>query len=184
MKPHNFTRIVKKKYFLRRKKLILVGLSFSFLVLPHTFIYGEVISLKTLLTCPYKFDRKRVEVEGEVVGEVLKGNQGYWVNILSSGYNLGILVKDRELVKKIKNFGGYKQWGDIVKIKGVFYKEFPRGGERCINAEKIEILQKGRERGEVISSKKVKFSHALSIIDLVLATIYFLKQRWKRRLKV
>lgn len=146
-------------------------------------VYGEVISVKEIQMLADEFDGKTVEVKGEIIGHILKEKEGYWFNILEEGWGIGVFVSNTELVNKIKNLGSYHVKGDIILVKGTFYKEFPLGKQRCIVAEEIKILQQGGKKEEIVAPWKIKLCRVFSVTSFILAIVYFIKVRWKSKLR-
>ncbi len=139
-------------------------------------------TLKEILKHPNLFDRKVVILKGEVIGDILKDSQkGVWINLLSEGYNIGIYVPKRNLLKNVKYLGNYHTKGDIIEVKGIFYKNCPLHAERDIHLLNIEVLHKGYILKENVSKLKEKISISLAIMCLVLVVIYFIRLRYARR---
>lgn len=145
------------------------------------FSYAEKVSVKELLDSPAKFNRRYVEIEGEVIGEALNAEEGFWLNLVSQGCNIAIFVPKEELMEDLKYWGSYKEQGDYVRIKGIFYKDCPQHQERDVHAEKIEVIKQGFVKKEELAPYKVRLSIYLFIICLTLMLIYFIKEYIKRR---
>jgi hypothetical protein len=141
-------------------------------------LYGEAISLNEILSAPDKFDGKTVEVEGEVVGDYFQGKGGAWINVLDRGSNIGIFISDKSMLKKIKHRGSYKIRGDVVRIKGIFFKNCFLHREQDIHPQDIKVVRKGFVKEESPSLFKVKLAVVSFIICLTTALIYFIKLRY------
>ncbi|UCG34645.1 MAG: hypothetical protein JSW17_03900 [Candidatus Omnitrophota bacterium] len=139
-------------------------------------LYAETIPLKKIVEDPDDFESKLVEVEGEVIGEPLYAKEGAWVNILSKGYHAGIVVP-RIYLDKIKHWGGYRESGDIAKVRGKFYKECPLHHEMHIHAHTLEIIALGAPKSDVVLPFKVQMAVSLFIICLIIGLVYFIKSR-------
>jgi lysyl-tRNA synthetase class II len=150
-------------------------LFFIFFIFFSIKIFSQEISLKELLTYPDKFDKKTVEIKGEVIGEPILIKKGCWINISSQGFNIGVFVKKKSFLKKIHYWGDYKKKGDIVKIKGVFFKNCPLHFEQDIHLKDLKVIEKGFQKKEKISSFKVKLTVVSFIICLVIVSIYLIK---------
>ncbi|MBU1121087.1 MAG: hypothetical protein ABIH71_03295 [Candidatus Omnitrophota bacterium] len=174
-----------KALFIKRilKKSIVYGL-WAIVFLGSMVFLGaagaEVVSLNDALADPSKFDKEIVEVEGEVIGDLLKDKDGVWINILSQGSNIGIFSRRDNLDKTINHWGSYRENGDIVKIRGVFYAQCIVHQEMDIHANNISVSKKGNERKETIAGYKVRLSIIFFIICLTTAVIYFIKVGYLR----
>lgn len=158
------------------RKIISLLLIFFLSGIPNSFSQR----LKDILSEPDTFDKAKVSFKGEVIGEVLKEKDGVWINMSSGDFNIGVFLKDKKMVDKIKNFGSYKVKGDRVKIEGIFYKRCPFHFERNIHALSLEIINIGGVRMEVPLDSKKKLSFILIIICLTLGIIYFIKIKYGR----
>jgi hypothetical protein len=132
-------------------------------------------SIKEILKSPDKFDKKEIEIKGELIGEPLRDKDGFWINVSLDNFNIGIFITNKELLKKLKYWGSYKVKGDIVKIKGTFFKECPDHHERDIHAQEIIITKPGFLKKEVIPPFKFKLAMVSFIICLTITIIYFIK---------
>lgn len=137
--------------------------------------YAQEVSIKELLTYPDKFDATYVGVQGEAIGEALNDNKGVWLNISDQGYNIGVFVREKSEITKIRYWGNYTAEGDSVKIKGTFSKNCSLHQERDIHASRIEIAKRGFLRKEVLSPAKVKLTIVLFVICLAVTVIYLIK---------
>lgn len=143
--------------------------------------FAQVVPIKEVLTYPDKFDKTIIVIQAEAVGENIRDKQGSWINVSCDGFNLGVYFSDDTLVQQVGNFGSYKTQGDILRIKGTFYKSCPFHFERDIHATSLEIIAPGGPLKEKLSSSKRMSSVALAIICLTLAFVCLIKLRYARR---
>ncbi|MBP7087843.1 MAG: hypothetical protein KBB01_00950 [Candidatus Omnitrophica bacterium] len=170
--------------FKLRLFLILTGVIFSLLALQSAYA-DKVISLEELLKYPDKFDGQKLTVEGEAIGNLLKGDSGYWINISSGGQALGIFASNKEAFVNIHYWGEYSAKGDLVQIQGLFYKSCPLHHLMDIHLEKIEIIKEGYRLTDSVSLFKIDLAILLFTICLVASTIYFIKFKiWNKKLKI
>jgi hypothetical protein len=162
------------KKFSARYNIILVVLISSILVAGYA--YGEKTSIKTVLTFPDRFNRRIIELEGEIIGELLKSDSGLWINISSQGYNTAVFISNPALAEGLKYWGSYREQGDVIKVKGTFYKDCSQHRTADIHASSIEIIKPGFIKREKLASYKVDLAIFLLIICLTLAVIYFIKE--------
>lgn len=142
---------------------------------------AQPVSLKEILSSSAKFDGEIVEVEGEVIGDLIKDKDGAWINILSENNNIGIFSSDSRLDKAINFWGSYKENGDIVKIRGRFYNRCRRHQERDIHAESITVVKKGSFRNDSVAPYKIRLAVISFIICLTTAVVYFIKIGCKKK---
>jgi len=162
-------------------KLKLFIFSLLFLTLVTPFVYAKVSALEAVLAFPEKFNEKEVWIEGEVIGEPLKGAQGVWMNITSGSKQIGIFSSDKSIIEKITYWGSYHETGDQVRIKGVFYKECPVHQIRDVHLETLEIVKEGHRNKYPISAQKQQLAKILSVICLTTAFIYLIKLKYGKR---
>ena len=140
------------------------GIVFTILLVMVAVCQGQSIS--ALVSNPDLFDGKVVIVDGEFVGDIIEGKDGFWANLLESDVAIGIWcpLNARE---KIKFLGKYGVEGDTVRIRGIFHKIcVEHTGDMDIHASSIEVLQQGRIREEEIPMEKVIFAFSLGIVSL------------------
>lgn len=162
-------------------KLKLFIFSLLFLTLATSFVYAKASALEAVLAFPEKFNEKEVWVKGEVIGEPLKNAQGVWINITSDSKQIGVFSSDRGIIEKITYWGSYRETGDQVRIKGIFYKECPVHQTRDVHLETLEIVKKGHRNEHPISAQKQQLAKILSVICLVTAFIYLTKLKYGKR---
>lgn len=159
------------------KRLILIIFLFLFFTPGASFSQ----TVKDLLVDPYIFDGKIVEIEAEAIGEPLKDKDGIWINVFSDDYNISVFSKNKDLSQKIKFWGDYKTTGDILRIKGRFYKNSAQKQTRMIDAQEIQVIKQGNSRKEKVSPVKMRTTNILLVICAALGIIYFIKSRYGKR---
>ena len=145
------------------------------------FSYAESYELPDLLTSPDSFDGKVITLEAEVVGEILRENSGAWINILSQGKNIGVFSEDPEVFKAITHWGSYKQIGDKVRIRGVFYKNCPQHKTSDIHLQDLKVLEKGHKNSLMVTPSRRRLAMISFIICLTTAIIYFISLKYGKR---
>lgn len=165
---------MKKIIFLISLLLLISGIS----LIPA---FAQKNSLKEVLNNPSAFDRKVIEIEGEVIGEPLKAEGGLWINIASGSYNIGVFSSDLEVLNPIEFWGSYKEKGDRVRIKGTFYKNCPWHQISDVHLTTLEVVEKGYKKEILVSPQKVQLSIILFTICLATATLYFIKRKYGRK---
>jgi len=137
---------------------------FALLLLVGYTCYGQTVS--ALVNNPDLFDGKTVIVKGELVGDIIEGKDGFWVNLLDSGVAIGIYLPYSEK-GKIKFLGKYDVTGDFVKIKGVFHKRcIEHAGDTDIHSVSMEVISQGMKKEEEIPVEKIIFAFSLGIVGL------------------
>lgn len=91
-----------------------------------------------------QYDSKNIEIQGEIIGEIMYRNENVWINVLTADGNaIGVLAAP-SLVKNIIFSGDYKHKGDIILVKGVFYRfSKAHSGETIIVADDILRVSPG-----------------------------------------
>ncbi|UCC95189.1 MAG: hypothetical protein JSW40_00125 [Candidatus Omnitrophota bacterium] len=150
-----------------------------FLLLSNPSLYGQVTSIEEILDYPERFDGGTVTIEGELIGEPLKEQSGTWINISSEGHNIGVFVPDVDSLGKVRWWGSYKTQGDYVKISGKFSRNCPLHNGHDVHAYKIDVVQEGFAKNEVIKPFKIRLAIVFFIICLTLMIVYLIKI-WRR----
>lgn len=156
--------------------LTLTGISF--------FVYAQVqtITLKSLVDNPEEYDQKIISLQAELIGEPLTTDTGTWFNLGANDYNIGVFLNQKEVLEKVNHWGSYKEKGDIVRIKGVFYKNCPLHNQRGIHLIDLSVKEQGQEVKHKISQQKRKFAFISLIICLTIGIIYFIKIKlWQKK---
>lgn len=146
------------------------------------YLHAQSVSIGDLLKNPKRFNKKTVEVQGEMIGEALKGNQGIWFNISEDGKNVGIFSSAKESISQIEYWGSYEATGDLVRIRGAFYKDCPQHQMTGIHLKDLEVVKKGEKRDHPVSFKKKKAAVSFFIMCVVIAIIYSAKRRYARKI--
>ncbi len=163
------------------KKILLTIFVLSSCFWVNSFVYSKNLDVKTLLEKADTFDGTIVEIEGEVIGEILKAPDGYWVNVSSFSYPIGVFSQHKEVFEEISHWGGYGQAGDIVKIEGVFNRECSEHQVGDIHLKKIEIIEEGYGKDISAPQEKIKMAVIAFIICLTTALIYLIKVKYGKR---
>jgi len=164
-----------------RKSSLLILILVLVLVLILIPISVSAASLKEVLAKPDSFDRKEVVVEAEAIGELLKTDSGHWLNVSFEGYNLGVFTQNSRNLRDIKYWGSYLETGDYLKITGTFYKDCPLHQMSDIHLESLEVLDQGHKNQQTVSPKKVRLANLGLAFCLVIAIIYFIKEKYGKR---
>ncbi len=101
----------------------------------------ELISMRTGL------DGEAVVLEGEVIGDRLRGGDGHvWLNVLSGGTAIGVWAP-RETAEAVGTFGTWSHTGDTVRVVGTFNEACDEhGGDLDVHATEIAVLASGGPR--------------------------------------
>lgn len=135
------------------------------------------ISVGALVENPSLFDGKIVEIEGELVGDIIEGKDGFWVNLLDGKSAIGVWCLPGEK-EKIRFLGRYGVNGDYVRVKGIFHRECGQHtGDIDIHAGSIDILKQGHKVPEEIPLDKVLFAIFLGVVSLSAIGILHLLSR-------
>jgi len=119
------------------------------------------ISSNELYDCPETYDRRAVSYRGEVVGAVLRRDEGAWVQLNDDPYSgdvgplpahrdfrggnagVGVLIP-HSLADTIVVVGGPQTRGDILEVIGVFHRVDDASGEvTIIRAQDGSVVRQG-----------------------------------------
>lgn len=163
---------------MKLKHFVILFLVFFSAELSTFFVYSENTAIEDILEAPQNFNTQEIEVVGEVVGEFLKDDEGVWINITSGSQQIGIFSDHKKVIEAITYWGEYRYSGDLVKVKGIFYKECPSHQISDLHLKTLEIIRKGHKNEFLISPKKKQLAIILSIICLMTAGLYFIKVKY------
>lgn len=167
----------------RKQKLFFIlslCLSCVFYFLSSEKSFAAVISGKDLANHIEDYDGKRIEFEGEVIGDIMPRGEFAWVNIRdTSDFAIGVWLLT-SLARDIQTTGNFKFKGDTVKIKGIFYKNCPiHDSELDIHADSLAIKSKGYPVIRLMRQKEILQIIFLGAIALCLNILIGLKQKQK-----
>lgn len=138
---------------------------------------SQAQTVPALIGNPEFFDGCSVIVKGELIGDIIEGRNGFWINLLESEKAIGVWLPDVER-EKIKFLGRYGIQGDIVEIEGTFHKNcIQHKGDMDIHAISIKIIQRGMIEEEQIPVEKIIFAFSLGIVSLAAIGILHLLSR-------
>ncbi|MGL6174389.1 MAG: hypothetical protein ACRC1P_07245 [Cellulosilyticaceae bacterium] len=113
-------------------------------------IFGASVNIGTLIEKANEFDKNKVTINAEVIGDVLERGEYAWINVNDGTGAIGIYIKAED-IDKIKHTGKYQYLGDTIKVEGIFYHAFAeQSGDMAIKADKIEVIEIGGENKQPI----------------------------------
>lgn len=149
------------------------------------FAHTKAVLVKTvdLYESPDKYDKRKVIIVGEAIGDIIFHEKGAWININDDIYakksiaeggkrqgqnsGIGVWVSKKE-AKKISFLGDYFHKGDIVQVEGIFNKDCNfHPGEMDIHAVNLTILKKGRKLEHPLNLPLAFFSLVLLAVAAV-----------------
>ena len=150
------------------------------LVILLTFGYAawaQSVAIQELINEIHKHDGKRVLIEGEAIGHVMKRGEHAWFNINDTTASMGVWAK-AELADQIKFLGRHAVRGDIVRIDGVYYGRCPmHGGDADIHAHSMVIVKGGAKKELGYDQRKVNLLVFLIGLMVCLYIIKTLKSK-------
>jgi len=134
----------------------------------------SVIDINELIENEKELDGQKVTIQGEAIGESMNRGDYSWINMNDGTNAIGIWLKRSEAAKVV-HYGNYDNIGDTVKITGIFYRACKEhGGEADLHSSSLEIIEKGYQVKETITSAKV--ITAIVLIILALFSFVFLNK--------
>ncbi|MCX8082612.1 MAG: DNA-binding protein [bacterium] len=129
----------------------------------------KIVPVRALFENPSFYDGKVVTVKGEVIGDIMKEGEAFWINIKDGDFFIGIII-DASNKEKIKYTGRYRIVGDTIEISGTYHLHCPvHYGERDIHTEQFEIVESGYVIPEMIQNDRI-----IGCILLGIVTIFIL----------
>lgn len=162
---------------------------------------GETVSIAELVSQTQKYDGQTVVIQGEVIGDIIKGSAGsagkcfapkgrdgreayVWLNICEQN-NIAIGVFcPKQLAQKIKYRGRYSSIGDQVLVQGVFHRAcLDHNSEVDIHAEDMMVVERGGLAVHPVDPRRLRLSKNLAAIAIVLAIVHLVHYRRKQNKK-
>lgn len=137
-----------------------------------------LVSSQQLINQDKELDGKNVLFKGEVIGDIMPRGDFVWFNIQEGATAVGIWAP-RDMSKVIQLTGDYIHQGDLVEVEGQFFKDDPKlGGEFCIRAASIKIIEPGHKTTHVMNIVKIEIAVILlvGIICLSILRIFVKKK--------
>jgi aspartyl/asparaginyl-tRNA synthetase len=152
------------------KLLILLLTTISFLSLGKC-LFAQGISGRDLIDNAHFFDKRSVEIEGEVIGDIMVRGDYAWINVNDGSRAIGVWSEKR-MVKNIEFSGSYRNIGDTVKVIGIFNRSCPQhGGDLDIHASEISIIKKGHAVDHPVNPNKVLAAVILFLVVVAVVSI-------------
>lgn len=151
------------------------------LIILSTFGYAawaQSVAIQDLINEVHKYDGKKVLIEGEVIGHLMKRGEHAWFNINDTTVSMGIWAKS-EIADQIRFLGRHTVQGDLVRIDGTFYGRCPiHGGDADIHAHSMVIVRRGAKKELVYDQRKINL--LLFLIGLMVC-LYIIKTLKRQR---
>ncbi|MDD5618099.1 MAG: DNA-binding protein [Candidatus Omnitrophica bacterium] len=153
------------------KKILFIFCFIGILILSHA-VFAQSLTVKDLIQDGMSYDGKRIAIDAEVIGHLMKRGDFAWFNINDGTKAIGVWTTF-DLTKDIKYLGKHSVVGDTVRVEGVFHLRCPgHGGDTDIHADSITILERGKTRHLTYDSKKINI---LIFLIVILTCLYIIK---------
>jgi hypothetical protein len=147
---------------------------------------GRRVTRALVVSCPARFDGRRVTYVGEVVGDLLVRDDGAWVQVNDDDYALevGPLPGHRDrrgtnsglsvwlpdpLTEQLTGLGRPGVWGDIIEVSGTIRRTDPTdGGGLTLRADQLTVRQPARPVDDPLRIPQLALA-ALSVVAAVSA---------------
>lgn len=140
---------------------------------------SDTVTLRELFEEADRYEGQPVTVTGEVIGDIMRDGENWWVNIKNGDFFIGIVL-DETQKKSIKKTGRYGVIGDKVSVTGIYSIQCRKHlGEQDIHAETLSIIEEGSEINEPIEPVKIVLSVILAIFTIIF--IYRFHRRQPRK---
>ncbi len=124
-------------------------------------VFAQNLTSRELLEQAAQYDGRSITYSGEVIGEIMRRGEFYWVNISDGENALGVWVNSGQ-AKEISFTGSYKTRGDSLEVIGIFHRACAEhGGDLDIHAQSVRKVSAGRVVKEKLNSDKVNLSLVL-----------------------
>ncbi len=127
------------------------------------------VTTKDLVESSPIYEGRTVILRGEVIGDIMPRKTFAWINLQDQFNAVGVWAP-LALTKNISRRGNYRYHGDIIEVRGIFDHADPEfGGEFCIRAAEIKVIEKGFLLAHPLG--QVKINIAFSMLGLVLCLL-------------
>lgn len=166
----------------RFRKIILLSLFTVFVFcIPTSALQMQTpspIGLAELIINAEKYDNKKIEFEGEAIGNILYRNNGAWVNVSDADNSALGVFTDTDSAEEISVLGRYGTCGDMLLVTGTFNRACSEhGGDMDIHADHIEILSRGKDETPVIPHWLPYFTYGSAACAIFLCCFAFYRIR-------
>jgi len=145
---------------------------FVFLFTFNDYALAQPQKVKDLINEDVRYNGKKVLVEGEAIGHLMKRGDFAWININDNTESIGVWISS-ELTDEIKYLGRHAVAGDWLRISGVFNSNCSlHGGDTDIHADGVLVLKRGSPNQLTHEPKKVV--NLLFLIGLMIC-LYIIK---------
>lgn len=152
--------------------LIIIVVLLSLALLPNTAKGTKLVSSSDLINNSYLYDNEKIYFQAEVIGDIMKRGNDFWINCYDGNEAIGIWGKNN-ILPEIKFLGDYKHRGDQIKIRGIFHRACPlHNGEMDIHAQSITVISQGYYTPHPVQKNKLYSAIILVLITGLLAWYY------------
>lgn len=104
---------------------------------------SPLVTSTDLLVQGRHWNGRTVRYQGQVVGSPFRRGRWDWITVSDGENAIGILLPSAMLTQ-IHSFGSYWRTGDVVRVRGVFWRTDPvQGGETDIVASSLQAIGRG-----------------------------------------
>ncbi|MDR0888858.1 MAG: hypothetical protein LBM21_03055 [Coriobacteriales bacterium] len=120
-----------------------------------------------------ELDNQQVDFTGEVVGDIIDGENGYkWLDVTDGNASISVYVTDDEAAE-VTNVGRYGQDGTELEVEGTFNLDCPEhDGLTDVHASKITVLSNGGSVSNPINWKYIIIGVILILVGAALTLLY------------
>lgn len=155
-----------------------VGEALVVLLLLNVPLFAQSAAIDTLIVQGEHYDTKDVVIEGEAIGNLMQRAEFAWLNVNDGQAAIGVWAK-KDLFDVVRYIGRYAVQGDMLRIRGTFYKSCPmHGGDTDIHAHALEVIVPGSAQYHPPDPKKKEI---IVVLIGILACLYIIKILKKRR---
>ncbi|MFH1311620.1 MAG: hypothetical protein ABIJ00_00170 [Candidatus Eisenbacteria bacterium] len=154
---------------------------------------GKPVNSVQLIEQSSNYDGEDVIYRGEAVGDILNRGENAWVAVNDDHYSRSPLRINEEFkggnsgigvygpradLDEIHFLGSYTARGDIVEVRGTFYRSsVEHGGDTCIVARSIDVLERGHRLPESRMGSELLLAGALLVACLALTALIAARRR-------
>ena len=125
-------------------------------------------------------DGQVVVFQGEVIGDMMRRQDHYWINVSGNGTAIGVWITAGQR-KSISLSGQYGVIGDEVKIIGRFSQACPEhGGDLDIHAISVEIVSPGAAVADQLNTGRLALAAALLVLALI-ALVLLIRHQFRHQ---
>lgn len=136
-----------------------------------------VVSSQDLVENASQWDGKKVELEGEAIGDIMPRGDHAWINLLDESTAIGIWISQTTL-PPLQFTGQYFSQGDRVRVRGIMHRACPEhGGDLDIHADSAAVVKLGAITPHPVQNDRLWLCAVSIILGMICAGFWRYREK-------